>query len=187
MLRGLSDASTLRGKTYGRPMKTHDVAPRTATIERDGIRYEGRPASHWSEVVAAAAVALAIALAACTPGASTVPGASVALPSVALPSVDVSAAASAASGAAIAALDQIDTAIAANQTAAGLTADEASALQALATGIRTSLLTGDTSAARTAVENLSTKVDSFAAKLNTDTGAQLKAAIAALKAALPAS
>jgi hypothetical protein len=188
MLRGLSDASSLRGKTYGRPMKTHDVAPRTATIERDGIRYEGRPASHWSEVAAAAAgLALAIALAACTPGASTVPGASVALPSVALPSVDVSAAASAASGAAIAALDQIDTAIAANQTAAGLTADEASALQALATGIRTSLQTGDTSAARTAVENLSTKVDSFAAKLNTDTGAQLKAAIAALKAALPAS
>jgi hypothetical protein len=188
MLHGLPDASSRRGKPYRRPMKTHDVAPRIATIERDGLRHEGRPANHRSGITAAVAVVvMAIALAACTPGASTVPGGSVALPSVALPSVGVSAAASAASGAAIAALDQIDTAIAANQTAAGLTADEASALQALATGIRTSLLTGDTSAARTAVENLSTKVDSFAAKLNTDTGAQLKAAIAALKAALPAS
>jgi hypothetical protein len=187
MLRGLSDASSRRGKPYRRPMKTHDVAPRTATIERVGIRHEGRPTSRRSRVAVAAGVVLAIALAACTPGASTVPGASVALPSVALPSVDVSAAASAASGAAIAALDQIDTAIAANQTAAGLTADEASALQALATGIRTSLQTGDTSAARTAVENLSTKVDSFAAKLNTDAGKQLTAALAALKAALPAS
>jgi hypothetical protein len=67
------------------------------------------------------------------------------------------------------------------------TAQPASALQALAAGIRTSLQTGDTSAARTAVDNLSTKVHSFAAKLNTDTGVQLKAAIAALKAALPAS
>jgi hypothetical protein len=43
------------------------------------------------------------------------------------------------------------------------------------------------SAARTALDNLSAKVDSFAAKLNNATGQQLTAAIAALKAALPAS
>jgi hypothetical protein len=81
----------------------------------------------------------------------------------------------------------VDAAIDANQTAAGLTADDVSSLKALTAGIRTSLLTGDTTSAKTAIDNLSTKVDSFAAKLNTPEGAQLKAAIAALKAALPAS
>ena len=94
--------------------------------------------------------------------------------------------ASAASAAAIAALDQVDTAIAANQTSGALTADEASSLKTLSTGIRTRLQTGDTTAARTAVDSLSTK-DSFAAKLNTDAGRQLTTAIAALTAALPAS
>ena len=106
---------------------------------------------------------------------------------MALPSVDVSVAASAASGAAITALVQVDAAIDANQTAAGLTADDVSSLKALTAGIRTSLQTGDKSSAKTAIDNLSTKVDSFAAKLNTPEGTQLKAAIAALKAALPAS
>jgi hypothetical protein len=183
MLRGLSDACSVRGVSYVRPMKTHDVAPRIATIHPNGIRREGRPATYrLGAATAAAGVALAIAIAACSPGATTVP-----IPSVALPSVNVSAGASAASVAAIAALDQIDTAIAANQTAAGLTADEASALKTLTTGIRTSLQSGDTAAARTAVDSLSTKVDSFAARLNTDPGRQLVAAVAALKAALPAS
>ena len=163
-------------------MKTRNVAPRNATTDRNGIRREGRPVSHRSVVPAIAGVAVAIAIAACTPSASTVPGGS-----VAQPSVNVSAAASAASGAAIAALVQVDAAIDANQTAAGLTADDASSLKALTAGIRTSLQTGDTAAAKTAVDNLSTKVDGFAAKLNTPAGEQLKAAIAALKAALPAS
>ena len=163
-------------------MKTHDVAPRNATIDRYGIRHEGRPITHRSIAAGLATFAAAIAIAACTPGASTVPGGS-----VAVPSVNVSAAASAASGAAIEALVQVDAAIDANQTAAGLTADDASSLKALTAGIRTSLQTGDTTAAKTAVDNLSTKVDGFAAKLNTPEGAQLKAAIAALKAALPAS
>jgi len=48
-------------------------------------------------------------------------------------------------------------------------------------------VTGDLTAARTAVDNLSTKVGGFAAKLNSPAGQQLKAALAALKAALPAS
>ena len=182
MFRGLSDGPSVPRATYGRRMKTHKVAPRNATTDRNGIRHEGRPASHRTIAAAVAGVAVAIAIAACSPSASTAPGGS-----VALPSVNVSAAASVASGAAVAALVQVDTAIDANQTAAGLTADDVSSLKALTAGIRTSLQTGDTSAAKTAVDNLSTKIDGFAAKLNTPAGEQLKAAIAALKAALPAS
>jgi hypothetical protein len=145
---------------YGGPMNTH-------VIHRLGG--------------AGATLALAIALAACSPSASNVP-----VGSLAVPSVDVSAGASLATGAAIAALDTIDGAIAANQTAGALTADEAKSLQDLASGIRTALQSGDTTAARTAADNLSTKADAFAAKLNTDAGKQLMAAITALKAALPA-
>ena len=106
---------------------------------------------------------------------------------MAVPSVDVSAGASLATGAAIAALDQIDAAIAANQSSDALTADDARALQDLSTGIRTAVVSGDTTAARTAVGTSSTKADEFAEQLNTPTGAQLKAAIEALKAALAAS
>jgi hypothetical protein len=183
MLRGLSDGCSVGRVPYGCRMNTHDVAPRIATIDRTGTRREGRPTTYRLGAAAmAAAAALAIAMAACSPGASTIP-----IPSVAVPSVNVSAGASAASAAAITALDQVDTAIAANQTSGALTADEASSLKILSTGIRTSLQTGDTTAARTAVDGLSTKVDSFAAKLNTDAGRQLTAALAALKAALPAS
>jgi len=164
-------------------MNMHDVAPRIATIDRNRIRREGRPATHrFGAAAAAAGVALAIALTACSPSASGVPAGS-----LAVPSADVSAGASLATGAAIAALDQIDAAIAANGTSGALTADDAKALQDLATGIRTALVSGDTTAARTAVDNLSAKVDGFAANLNTDAGQQLEAAIEALKAALPAS
>ena len=104
-----------------------------------------------------------------------------------MPSVDVSAGASLATRAAIAALNEIDGAIAANQTSGALTADEAKSLEALASGIRSALQSGDTTTARTAADNLSTKVDEFAAKLDTDAGKQLTAAIATLKAALPSS
>ena len=181
MLGGLSEGCSPRGVPYGRPMNTYDVAPRIATSNRNGIRREGRPATHrFGAAAAAAGVALAIALAACSPGAS-------ALPSVTVPSVDVSAGASLAAGAAIAALDQVDAAITANESSGALTADDAKALQDLVTGIRTALTSGDTTASRTAVENLSTKADEFAAQLKTPTGAQLKAAIEALKTALPAS
>ena len=170
-------------------MDTHDVAPRTATFNRSGIRREGRPATthQFAAVTAVMGAALAIAFAACSPAASSAPGGSLALPS--LPSVDVSAGASLATGAAISALDQVDAAIAANQTSGALTADEASDLQDLSAGVRTALTSGDTTAARTALTDLTAKVDddSISAKLNTDVGAQLKAALEALKAALPAS
>jgi hypothetical protein len=182
MFCGPSDGRSPCGPPYGRPMKTHHVAPRNATADRFGIRREGRPVIHRSIAAAATAaigVAVAISIAACSPSSSTGPGGS-----VALPSVNVSAAASAASGAAIEALVQVDAAIDANQTAAGLTTDDVASLKALTAGIRTSLQTGDTTSAKTAVTDLSTKIDGFAAKLNTPAGEQLKAAIAALKAAL---
>jgi len=187
MTERVSNGSAPPGGSYGWAMKTKiPVAPRTATIERKGAWSEGQATHHRAALATAAAgVILAMALAACAPGPSNNP--SVALPSVSVPSVDVSAAASVASQAALAALDQIDTAITANQTSAGLTADDASSLKQLTAGIRTSLQTGDTTAARTAVDNLSTKVDALAAKLNTDAGKLLKDAITALKAALPAS
>jgi hypothetical protein len=142
-------------------------------------------AGRRSRLTAAGGVVLAVGLliGACSPGASSVPS----IPSVAIPSVDVSAAASVAADAAITALGAVDTAITANQSAAGLTADDVAALTQLTAGIKSALQTGDTAAARTAVDNLSTKVDEFAAKLNTAEGAQLKAAITALKAALSAS
>jgi hypothetical protein len=165
-------------------MNKHDVAPRTATIDRTGIRREGRSITHrFGAVAAAAGVALAVVLAACSPGASALPSALVS----AVPSVDVSAGASLATGAAIAALDQVDAAIDANETSGALTADDAKAVQDLADGIRTALTSGDTTAARTAVDNLSTKASELATKLDTPAGQQLKAAIEALKAALPAS
>jgi hypothetical protein len=165
-------------------MNTHDVAPRTATIDRTGIRREGRPATHrFGAVAAAAGVAFAIVLAACSPSASSVPSALAS----AVPSVDVSAGASLATGAALAALDQVDAAIDANETSGALTADDAKAVQDLADGIRTALTSGDMTAARTAVDNLSTKAGELATKLDTPAGQQLEAAIEALKAALPAS
>jgi hypothetical protein len=138
-------------------------------------------------VIGAGVAALALmvtAIGACSnPVGSAIP--SVSIPaSVALPSVDVSAAASAASGAAIAALDKIDTEITANQTASGLTADDATSLKQLTSGVRAALQTGDTSAAKTAFQNLSTKVDSLSAKLNSDAGKRLTDAIAALRTAL---
>jgi hypothetical protein len=166
-------------------MKTHDtVAPRIATIERHEVRREGRSAHRGSSIAAAVAgAALAIALAACNaPGPSGNPVGG----SVALPSVDVSAAASAGAQAALAALDQVDTAITANQSAAGLTADDVSSLKQLTSALRTSLQSGDMTAAKAPLDNLSSKVDSFAAKLNTDAGKTLKDAITALKAAIPA-
>ena len=130
---------------------------------------------------AAAALLLAIA-AACGPAATPLP-----IGSPALPSINASAIASAAAGAALTALDQVDTAIDANTTTTGLTLDDASALKQLTAAARTALQTGDTAAAKTAVDNLSTKVEGFAAKLNNATGQQLTAAITALKAAMPAS
>ena len=182
---GRSNGSVDAAAGSGRTMNMHrTVAPRVATIEQDDVRREGRSIQWRAKTLGAAmsGIVLALALAACTPGASTVPGGS-----IALPSVSVSAAASAASQAALAALDQIDAAITANTSASGLAADEATSLKDLSAGVRTALQTGDLTAARTAVDNMSTKIDGFAAKLNSPAGQQLKAALAALKAALPAS
>jgi hypothetical protein len=178
---------------YGPPMNKHrTVAPRNATIDRDQVRREGRAATTRRTRLAAAAAGaiLAIAIGACSPG-----GAGTPIPiSSALPNINPSAvasmaagAASAAAGAAVAALDQVDAAITANQTATGLTADDVAALKQLTAGVRTALQSGDMTGAKTAVDNLSTKVDSFAARLSNATGQQLTTALAALKAALPAS
>ncbi len=183
MLWGLSGVCPRRRVAYGRPMNTHEVAPRLATNDRNGIRREGRTVTHrFGAAAGAVGVALAIALAACSPSASGVPAGS-----LAVPSVDVSAGASLATGAAIAALDQIDAAIAANEGSGALNADDVKAVQDLTAGIRTALTSGDTTAARTAVDNLSTKANELATKLDTPAGQQLEAAIEALKAALPAS
>ena len=40
-------------------MKTHDVAPRNATTDRNGIRHEGRPVTHRSVATAVAGIAVA--------------------------------------------------------------------------------------------------------------------------------
>ncbi len=151
-------------------MKTkHTVAPRTAITPR-------------RLTISASGLLLALALGACSPGASVAP-----IGSAALPSIDASAAASAVSGAAMAALGQVDAAITTTQTDGTLTADEATSLTQLSAGVRTALTSGDTTAARTAIDNLSAKADSLASKLAAGAGPQLTAAIAALKAALPAS
>ena len=169
MFRSGLEGPSRGGRAHGRPMKTHDAAPRLALPDKPGIRREGRPATNrLSAAVAAAATALMIAIAACSPGASALP-----TTSLAVPSVDVSAAASLATEAAVAALDQVDAAIAANETSGALTAEEAGDLQTLATGVRTSLATGDVASARTAVEDLSAKADEYAAKLDNATGQQL--------------
>src|SRR5712671_5861742 len=122
---------------------TRTRAPRSATIDRSADPREGRSLPLRSRLVAAGgSVALAIALAACSPGASSIP-----LPSglpTSLPSVNASALASAAAGAALTALDQVDAAITANTSASGLTADDAGALKQLTAAARTALQTGDT-------------------------------------------
>ena len=187
MSRGLGGGRPTRRDPYGPPMKTQSsVAPRNATIDPDQVRREGRAITRRRSgfaTVAAGAI-LAIALGACTPGGAGTP---LPISSAGLPSINASAIASAAAGAAMAALDQVDAAITATTTASGLTADDASSLKQLTAGLRTALQSGDTAAAKTAVDNLSTKVDSFATKLNNATGQTLTAAIAALKAAIPAS
>ncbi|MBA2381596.1 MAG: hypothetical protein H0V73_05735 [Chloroflexi bacterium] len=169
-------------------MKTHTpVTPRTVTLDHDQIRPEGRARqSRLGAATAAAAAAgftLALAIGACNvPAGSTIPGTSIVVPSIA-----ASAVASLGTQAALAALDVVDAQIAANTSATGLTADDAASLTQLTAGLRTSLQSGDMTAARTAADNLVTKAQSLASKLSGDAGTQLTAAIAALKAALAAS
>ena len=157
------------------------VAPRHATVEFEVARREGRRHQHRLITVAATGlIALSGALAAC----NSAPGSSgVTLPS-SLPSVDTSAVASAATGAATTALDQVDTAIASAQTSGSLTADDAKSLTDLTASIRTALQSGDTSGAKTALTNLSAKADSLSSKLSGDAGTAVKTAIDALKSAM---
>ena len=176
-----------RPALYGPTMNTQStVAPRIATTDNGSNRREGR-LHHLRRGAATGVIGIAVAFAlgACSPGSSAPE--SISLTSVgALPSVDASAVASMAADAALTALDQVDAAITASQTSGALSASDATTLQQLTAGLRTSLQTGTPSAAQTAFGSLSTKVDEVAATLPADASTQLKAAIDSLKAALPA-
>ena len=116
---------------------------------------------------------LGTVLAAC----STSPGSSAALPSLPAVSIDPSAA----SSAVVAALDQIDTEIDANMSATGLTTEDTDALKGFTAQVRTAVQTGDLSAAKPTLDQLSAKVTELDAKLGTDAGTRLKAALAQLE------
>jgi len=120
---------------------------------------------------------LAVALAACSPAASNAP-------SVAIPSVDASAAASLGTQAALTALDKVDAAIAAGQTSGGLTAENATSLKSLLASIRTSLQSGDVTAAKAGFAQFASQLDQVAAGVSGDAGTQLQSARDALEAAL---
>ena len=111
---------------------------------------------------------------------SNTPGASPSLPAVSLPAVSIDP--SAAADAVVRVLDQVETEIAANESAAGLTAEEGDALEGIVAKIKTAVQTGDLSAATPAVDELKAKVAELDAKLGTDAGARLKAALAQLEA-----
>lgn len=95
--------------------------------------------------------------------------------------------ASAGTQTALSALDEVDSAIAANQTAAGLSADDVTSLKTLTASIRTALQTGDTTSARSAIDELSTKVGAMSSTLTSDVGKRLTDAVAALKTAIASS
>ncbi len=130
----------------------------------------------------AASLAATVVLSACTTGS---PGGSVSLPSVSLAPVSIDP--SAATEAIVTVLNEVDAAIASNQTPTGLTVEDRDALQQLATSIRTAVETGDFAAAQAAVDQLSAKVAEFAAKLDSDAGTTLNEAVAQLQALLAAS
>ena len=117
-------------------------------------------------------------LAAC----SNTPGASPSVPAVSLPAVSIDP--SAGRAAVVAVLDKLQTEIAANESATGLTADEGDALEGMISEIRTAVQTGDLSAARPAFDEFKAKVAELDAKLGTDAGARLKAALTQLEAVL---
>ena len=113
---------------------------------------------------------------------SSTTGASPSLPAVSLPAVSIDPSAAAAT--VLGVLDQLDTEITANQSATGLTAEEGDALKAIVSKIRTAVQTGDLSGATPAVDELKAKVAELDAKLGTDAGARLKAALTQLEALL---
>lgn len=120
-------------------------------------------------------------LGACSP----TPGSSPSLPAVSIPPVSVDP--SAASAAVVAALDQLGTEIDANQSAIGLTTEDTGALKDIVAQIRTAAETGDMSAAQPAIDQLSAKVAELDAKLGTDAGTRLKAALTQLEALVAGS
>ena len=111
---------------------------------------------------------------------SNTPGSSPSLPAVSLPAVSIDP--SAAADAVLGVLDQVETEIAANESAAGLTAEEGDALEGIVAKIKTAVQTGDLSAATPAVDELKAKVAELDAKLGTDAGVRLKAALTQLEA-----
>ena len=128
-----------------------------------------------------ATLSLGAALSACSPA----PGSSPSIPAVSLPAVSIDP--SAAADAVNTALDQLDTEIDANQTATGLTVEERDALKEFVAAVRTAIETGDLSAAQPAVDELSAKVAELDAKLGTDAGTRLKAALTQLETLLAGS
>ena len=128
-----------------------------------------------------ASLSLGAVVAACSPA----PGTSPSLPAVSIPPMSIDP--SAAAGAAVAALDQLETEIDANMSETGLTAEDTAALKGFVGQIRTAVETGDMSAAQPTVDQLSAKVAELDAKLGTDAGARLKAALAQLETMLGSS
>ena len=127
-----------------------------------------------------AAVSVAGVLAGC----SSTPGSSVVVPA-SMPTVSIDP--SAAAGAVVSAIDQLDTEIDANQTEAGLTVEDRDALKQITASVRAAVQTGDLSAAQPAIDELSTKITELDAKLGSDAGIRLKAAVAQLEALLAGS
>jgi hypothetical protein len=126
------------------------------------------------------------ALAACSPGASgapTLPAASGGI----LPSLNVSPIASAATQAALAALDQLQAAIGANASASGLSSDDANSLTQAISALKTAIQTGDQSQLKSALASLTSTADTLGPKLSGDAATQLRSLIDLLKAAQPSS
>ena len=113
---------------------------------------------------------------------SNTPGASPSVPAVSLPAVSVDP--SAAAAAVIGVLDQLETEIAANESATGLTAEEADTLEGIVARIRTAVETGDLAGATPTVGELKAEVAELDAKLGTDAGTRLKAALTQLETLL---
>ena len=126
----------------------------------------------------------AVSVAGVLTGCSSTPGSSVAVPA-SMPAVSIDP--SAATGAVVSAIDQLDTEIDANQTATGLTVEDRDALKQITASVRAAVQTGDLSAAQPAIDELSTKITELDAKLGTDAGTRLKAAVAQLEALLAGS
>src|SRR4051794_33126513 len=156
---------------------TKPIRVERAEIDPRTLTHAGRRRRLRVGIVAGIGLSLAAVLGGCANGALS-------SGSLAIPSVNVSAAASAGAQLGLRALDQVDAAISANETSGKLSAENATTLKNLSASVRTSLQSGDVSAAKTAVTDFSAKVDEFASGLSGDAGTKLRDAVAALKAAV---